>query len=389
MTTFPKGKLIDFFLYFDPSNQFHLAAVNRFQDDIEMSDPSLLTDEANWVHLFRTELQQDIQPDQVDNTWSGITLAARKAGAKFPELLAAQWALESGFGKHPSGKNNYWGIKGHGGRNPSETQTLKSTSEYIDGEWVSSNYWFQNFASIEAGADYVVDRWYKDFKNHLGVNRANSRDEAAYLLVKEGYATDPEYADKLINLMDQYCQSPSSDDGCSVELKVPYLSQIDSQTDQGFRMCFSSACAMAVDYLCPNILKDHKDDFYLQKVNEYGATTDPYAQLYALQSFGLDADFRQDLSLSDIKDQINKGIPVPMGILHNGSTSSPSGGHWITAIGYNEEGLVVHDPRGELDLVSGVYLPHASGERLQYSYQNLLPRWNVEGDKTGWGIVIN
>ena len=42
----------------------------------------------------------------VANTWQGVSLYARNVGAKFPDLVAAQWAIESGFGKHFSGKNN-------------------------------------------------------------------------------------------------------------------------------------------------------------------------------------------------------------------------------------------------------------------------------------------
>ena len=30
------------------------------------------------------------------NNWVGVQGAAKDAGAKFPELVAAQWALESG-----------------------------------------------------------------------------------------------------------------------------------------------------------------------------------------------------------------------------------------------------------------------------------------------------
>ena len=32
------------------------------------------------------------------NSWEGVSLHAKRVGAKFPELVAAQWALESGFG---------------------------------------------------------------------------------------------------------------------------------------------------------------------------------------------------------------------------------------------------------------------------------------------------
>ena len=53
-----------------------------------------------------------------------IAEMATKAGAKYPHLVAAQWALESGFGKHQSGKNNFLGIKGPGtkGKHKSGTE---------------------------------------------------------------------------------------------------------------------------------------------------------------------------------------------------------------------------------------------------------------------------
>tara|TARA_X000000950_G_scaffold125246_1_gene156696 strand:- start:1014 stop:2183 length:1170 start_codon:yes stop_codon:yes gene_type:complete len=388
MKTFPTGKLADFFRFYDPSNKQHVAGVLRLQADLEEIAPNLICDQAEWVKLYRTPLKQQQVTSKVDNSWGGIATAARNAGAKFPELLAAQWALESGFGKYPSGKWNYWGIKG-GGRRPETTCTRKETSEFINGEWITTCAWFKNFSSIEDGANYVVTRWYKDFESHKGVNRAESRDQAAHLLVKEGYATDPKYAEKLIDLMDQYSQSASVQDGGNVELKVPYLSQIDSDTDQGFRMCFSSSCAMALDYLCPGVLQGHKDDFYLSKVNEVGDTTDPYAQRYALESFGLDVDFRQDLTLSDIKAQLTKGIPVPIGVLHQGPSSSPAGGgHWVIVVGFDEDGLIVNDPYGEMDVINGGYINHTNGDHIRYSYQNLLPRWCVEGEGSGWGMII-
>jgi hypothetical protein len=388
MKAFPTGKLADFFRFYDPSNKQHVAGVLRLQADLEEIAPNLIRDQAEWVKLYRTPLKQQQVTSKVDNSWGGIATAARNAGAKFPELLAAQWALESGFGKYPSGKWNYWGIKG-GGRRPETTCTRKETSEFINGEWITTCAWFKNFSSIEDGANYVVTRWYKDFESHKGVNRAESRDQAAHLLVEEGYATDPKYAEKLIDLMDQYSQSASVQDGGNVELKVPYLSQIDSDTDQGFRMCFSSSCAMALDYLCPGVLQGHKDDFYLSKVNEVGDTTDPYAQRYALESFGLDVDFRQDLTLSDIKTQLTKGIPVPIGVLHQGPSSSPAGGgHWVIVVGFDEDGLIVNDPYGEMDVINGGYINHTNGDHIRYSYQNLLPRWCVEGEGSGWGMII-
>ena len=45
----------------------------------------------------------------------------------------------------------------------------------------------------------------------------------------------------------------------------------------------------------------------------------------------------------------------------------------------------VHDPWGELDLVSGNYVS-SDGKYKLYSKKNLGPRWMVEGDKSGWFV---
>jgi hypothetical protein len=127
------------------------------------------------------------------NTWEGVTAAATAAGAKYPELLAAQWALESGWGKSTSGKNNYFGIKGEG--------TTCKTTEFVNGARVHIEAEFMDFADLGACVSYLVTRWYKDFKGYKGVNGAADRELAAKQLVKEGYATDPSYAEKLIKLM--------------------------------------------------------------------------------------------------------------------------------------------------------------------------------------------
>jgi hypothetical protein len=387
MTTFEQGKLIDFFRYFDPNNENHLEAIIRFQKDVEEADPGLVTDFADWVKLFRAPLEYVQPAEKIDNSWEGITTAARQAGAKFPELVAAQWALESGFGKFPCAPNNFFGIKG-GGRNPSLYCTQKETKEFIDGQWITTCAWFKNFPNILAGVQYVVNRWYKDFDGYKGVNRAESREEAARLLVAEGYATDPMYADKLIKLMAQRVViQPISKD---VDLDVQYFSQLDSETDQGQRMCFSSSCAMALDYISPGILHGHKDDIYLNRVNEFGDTTDPYAQIQALDSFGVSAVFRQDLDIADVEAQLDAGFPVPIGVLHKGPSSAPAGnGHWIVVVGKGPGYFLVNDPFGEMNVDSGGYFENTDGDHLKYSYQHLLPRWTVEGSSTGWGIIIN
>ena len=145
-----------------------------------------------WFMTFRP-MQQPRPEAPVENTWKGVKTAAAKAGAKFPQVVAAQWALESGWGKHTSGKNNYFGLKGSGSE--------RETKEFINGQWVTIKAGFIDFPDLQTCVSYLVDRWYRDYKQFKGVNRAASPEECARLLVTEGYATDPQYSEKLIKLL--------------------------------------------------------------------------------------------------------------------------------------------------------------------------------------------
>jgi len=133
-----------------------------------------------------------------ENTWAGVVAAAKQAGAKYPEVVAAQWALESGWGKHTSCNHNYFGIKDKQGKG-----CLVQTQEFYNGKEVTVSAWFKRFPDLYSGIDYLVTRWYKDYEGYKGVNRATSRNQCAQLLSKEGYATDPNYATKLIQIMDK------------------------------------------------------------------------------------------------------------------------------------------------------------------------------------------
>jgi len=152
-----------------------------------------------WYMTFRPVKTSTPAPAKpTSNTWEGVLDAARVAGAKFPQVVAAQWALESGWGKHTSGKNNFFGIKGKDGEG-----TLVLTSEFVGGMEVKVNAWFKDFPSLDACVTELVTKWYKDYKTYKGVNRATSPQDCAHQLIKEGYATDPVYATKLINIMGQ------------------------------------------------------------------------------------------------------------------------------------------------------------------------------------------
>jgi GH24 family phage-related lysozyme (muramidase) len=182
----------------------------------------------------------------------------------------------------------------------------------------------------------------------------------------------------------------------TIQLPVPYLSQNDSTTGQGSRMCFACACAMAAAFLRPSSLNGsgQLDDQFLALVQQHGDTTDASAQVAALQSLGIQARFHTDGAIDDLIAQLQRGILCPVGWLHNGPISSPTGGgHWSLVIGWDPatRQLLMHDPNGEADLVNGGYVSTAigSGQYLRYSEHNWGRRWQVEGSGSGWWIQIN
>jgi hypothetical protein len=188
MTTPNRLKLVDLFKYYKELPH-QTAAIFELEEALLKQAPTILNRDQGW---FKTWSQAGKQ-DRFDNSWDGVKAAAAKAGAKFPELVAAQWALESGYGKHVSGENNFFGLKGAG--------STRTTKEYINGRWITVNDTFIDFPDLETCVFYLVERWYKDFNIYQGANRARTREEAARWLVRENYATDPAYADKLIKIM--------------------------------------------------------------------------------------------------------------------------------------------------------------------------------------------
>jgi hypothetical protein len=180
---------------------------------------------------------------------------------------------------------------------------------------------------------------------------------------------------------------------------VPCFQQRDSaQRSQRDRSCFSSSCAMLLEAIRPGTLPgSNGDDAYLAVVQRYGDTTDANAQLQALAHYGVHSQLLQDADFGLIEQQIARGIPVPCGYIHRGPVERPIGsGHWLVVIGHTPTQLVVHDPWGEPDLVSGATL-NANGMGLRFSRRNFGRRWMVEpvgggayryAPGKGWAVVV-
>jgi len=166
-------------------------------------------------------------------------------------------------------------------------------------------------------------------------------------------------------------------------LKVPYNDQLLMTDGQGWRECFSASSAMLAMYWG----KEPNENIYDFLRARYGDSTNSDAQLGALRSLGLTANFQTDGTLAMLQQEIKAGRPVAVGWLCDGPVSAPSGGgHWIVVIGYDDTGFIVNDPNGNCDLINGGYLSHDDGAGLHYSYKNWMPRWRVDGTG-GWMLT--
>ncbi len=124
-----------------------------------------------------------------------------------PKLLVAQSALETGWGKHlirdqnQVSANNLFGIKAQG--NQPKVETL--TTEYVDNQPVREVAGFKSYASmLESFVDYVSLLQTKRYEKAL----ANAEDPKAFLteLQKAGYATDPDYANKVLAIYQNHLE---------------------------------------------------------------------------------------------------------------------------------------------------------------------------------------
>lgn len=140
-------------------------------------------------------------PEQfVERIWPYAQRAAQALGVD-PRMLVAQAALETGWGRHvPAARdgeagNNLFGIKA--GRSWSGERASHLTQEFREGRMQAERAEFRTYDSVEQSfSDYVaLLRGSPRYASALQV--AGNNQAYATALQRAGYATDPQYAQKL------------------------------------------------------------------------------------------------------------------------------------------------------------------------------------------------
>ena len=145
-------------------------------------------------------------------------------------------------------------------------------------------------------------------------------------------------------------------------LAIPYHSQLNNHLNPG-GACNVTSIAMCLSYLGFNPKRNGQLEDYLYEVcDREGFDRHSLWGLKALIEYcGFKSDTTEQGTLQQIRTAIDAGQPC---IVHGYFTDF---GHIIAIAGYDETGVIVHDPYGEWH--DWGYDTDASGEGLHYSYE--------------------
>lgn len=153
-----------------------------------------------------TRWQPADKADFVSSVHEHAARAANELGVS-KHLLIAQAALETGWGqkliKHRDGASsfNLFGIKAS--HDWSGEKVTKSTLEYKDGVAKKESAQFRSYASIGESFDDYVAFLRSNPRYADALARAGSDEHYARGLQAAGYATDPRYANKILDITQQ------------------------------------------------------------------------------------------------------------------------------------------------------------------------------------------
>ncbi|ATC95542.1 flagellar assembly peptidoglycan hydrolase FlgJ [Pseudoalteromonas tunicata] len=146
----------------------------------------------------------DSQESFIESLWHKAKSAAEKLNLN-PAVMIAQAALETGWGKHiintPNGEssNNLFNIKAGG--NWQGDSVKKVTLEYEDGIAVKKNAAFRAYQNIEESFDDFVNFLSSGGRYQEALKESNNMERFLHKLQEAGYATDPNYAKKIIGIL--------------------------------------------------------------------------------------------------------------------------------------------------------------------------------------------
>jgi len=158
------------------------------------------------------KVSKTTNPDDIDFT-DPMDFVSKlwDAGKKFiidsgldPRVVIAQAALETGWGKYmikdkSGSSNNLFGIKA--GKSWNGDKVVTGTVEFKNGIVHRLKAGFRSYQSIEDSVKDYIKFLKSDDRYSQAIKQADNPARYAHELQKAGYATDPDYARKIIRIM--------------------------------------------------------------------------------------------------------------------------------------------------------------------------------------------
>ena len=191
---------------------FSIETVDRRQA-LPVIDKAALIDQLDTFKAMDKEAFHPISPEVtnfnspagfVRQLWAMAEQAAVKIGVK-PEAILSQAALETGWGKHVlTNKNgdsshNLFNLKAHA--NWQGDTVSVGTLEYRDGVAVKEQANFRVYDSYQDSFNDYVEFLQTQPRYRQALEQAADPELFIESLHKAGYATDPDYADKIKRIM--------------------------------------------------------------------------------------------------------------------------------------------------------------------------------------------
>lgn len=181
--------------------------VNKVKPELEPEIQEVSIKEAN-IKNANTDTANKIQTfespeDFIQKLYPGAEKIAKEMGVS-PKAIISQAALETGWGKfiiHGEGSNgkkensfNFFGIKADSRWEGDKVRV--TTHEYRDGQRVTEKADFRSYPTIEAGLqDY--SKFLQNERYEKAMAAGTNVEQYAKELQQAGYATDPQYAEKI------------------------------------------------------------------------------------------------------------------------------------------------------------------------------------------------
>ncbi|MCK8616773.1 glycoside hydrolase family 73 protein [Fructobacillus sp. M158] len=154
----------------------------------------------------RQEAQVEDQRSKQLKSWAPYAQQLQRQYGVFASISLAQAALESDFGQSALAvqAHNLYGVKASAG----QSSVTLPTKEYQDGSWVTVDAAFVSYstwqASMLAHAQLLKQGTSWNPTQYAHVLSAQTYQDAAKGLMTDGYATDPDYATKLVQVIEKY-----------------------------------------------------------------------------------------------------------------------------------------------------------------------------------------